>query len=542
FGGSTSNSYLGIDGGIIIPESLLGTAIKVPFDSYTGTLIEQSHYPTQNFEQRQFSDNPSLGNQRNTLTSHESSPILLEMSSSKVSNYTASLNELGFKLGNNNELQVSNLDNIPQLRFLQLLPLNTSNLSIEFDKPVQPTQATLKGTFTLPQLMGATVDLSQAGNGITLKKGGQIEFGGTFSVEKINFSGGKWGLENVSLGVNTNNQTLSATGTLRLPSGLGITPTLQFQNRQLNTIGLNVNFGGVGKPIIYGPGVIPLVYLQEIGMQATGLAKTSPQTPAEYSTALSNGFSNQRNITLTGNLQLTAGPSINIQLPNWMSKWLYNQESYTFNAALSELNLTGSINKDGLNLNGDIKVVGDFASGNGSVDYNWKDGTFKANFLAQGLKNAVSQTGGFSIDRNAEFNLHNKVSAQLPDFIPIIGGNKAAESSLFLTYSPRDNNTENDYLAVWSGINLPLLGQKDFGVQVMLNSTNSRVPVTYRSVGAKEIPSIRDKVTSIFPGQGSFSEEGFSSEATSLPLTNQRELIEDSLQNAQNQLQEFAQS
>ncbi|GEM_PF-1968895 len=339
---------------------------------------------------------------------------------------------------------------VPDVSFdlFGLLSVKAVDLSATYVEAT--SQLRLHGKVEVGQLYQAIADFS-GDNYIGISPNG-IVLVGQLAIPEIPLLPGFWELENLFVGIDTSvtPRVIKASGTLQIPTGIDLVAELEFSGRDFNAIRLRAQ--NVNKPIVPTG-----LFLQTIGGGVSHVAQGDPEP-----------------ITLEGDLKITGGPQLNINLPSFAGG--------DFHGSLISLDVHGEINAEHLTANGLLKIIEGLATANGDVELNWTDGFLEAGGAFNVLGGLITANAAFRAD--ASLNLHTTGNAifSIPDAIPIIGGYQGLSGQFVFDFT-NDNSFSNDFAAAWTTFNIPLIGPHRYGFRVTFDGS-------FGLIGAAEIDAI----------------------------------------------------
>ncbi|MDB9466702.1 hypothetical protein PN491_08890, partial [Dolichospermum circinale CS-539/09] len=288
----------------------------------------------------------------------------------------------------------------------------------------------IQGTLILPDLYNLTGNFSGS-NYIKISSTGTVEVVGSISASNINIAAG-WTIKTATVFIDTtNNQTkVRADATVLIPSGIDVAATVlwngsQLQYIQIGAFNLNKPIGATG------------AYLQEI----SGSYSVGPKTITVL------GQQQTYNDVFQGNVKITAGPPVNLNLPSFLGG--------PINESLINLDLTATITPNFLNAQGNLRVLGNLVTGNGEVNLNWQYNSFGASAnlnILYGLLKADAKLVARGRDgTKLDFYAYAEGTINIPDPIPVIGGFTLGGGGAYFQYID-DGYSYNDYVAAWGNL------------------------------------------------------------------------------------------
>ncbi|MBS9390375.1 MAG: hypothetical protein HEQ33_16360 [Dolichospermum sp. WA123] len=316
------------------------------------------------------------------------------------------------------------------LNLLGLLRVKGEKISLLYTQKGSEKVFIIQGKLILPDLYNLTGDFS-GDNYIKISSSGAVDVVGSISASNINIAAG-WKIRTATVLIDTtgNSVKVTAAAIVEIPSGIDVGATVlwngnQLQYIQIGAYNLNKPIGATG------------AYLQEI----SGSYSVGPKT------IIVLGQQQTYNDVFQGKAKITAGPKINLNLPDFLGG--------PINEALVNLDLTATITPDFLNAQGNVRVLGNLVTGSGEVNLNWKYNSFGAsanlNILygllkadAKLIARGRNQTGGIKLD----FYAYAEGTVNIPDPIPVIGGFTLGGGGAYFQYID-DGYSYNDYVAAW---------------------------------------------------------------------------------------------
>ncbi|MBD2491706.1 bluetail domain-containing putative surface protein [Aulosira sp. FACHB-615] len=285
----------------------------------------------------------------------------------------------------------------------------------------------IQGTLILPDLYNFTGNFSGS-NYIKISSIGTVEVVGSISASDINIAAG-WKIKTATVFIDTtNNQTkVRADATVIIPSGIDVAATVlwngsQLQYVQIGAYNLNKPIGSTG------------AFLQDI----SGSYSVGPKTITVL------GQQQTYNDVFQGNVKITVGPKVNLNLPSFLGG--------PINESLINLDLTATITPKFLNAQGNLRVLGNLVTGTGEVNLNWEYDSFGASAnlnILYGLLKADAKLIARGHDGNKlDFYAYAEGTVNIPDPIPVIGGFTLGGGGAYFQYID-DGYSYNDYVAAW---------------------------------------------------------------------------------------------
>ena len=140
--------------------------------------------------------------------------------------------------------------------------------------------------------------------------------------------------------------------------------------------------------------------------------------------------------------------------------------------------LTTTIDKDHLDGNGTITIVGGFATIDGTADLNWDTGQLTMNGDTNLLDGAITGNLDFSADTQLDITAEGTATVGIPTGIPGIGGTTLASGNVYFQFRNSAKGIDwvsepqawtaaqqwsDDYVVGWGTLNLGLLGSPTVG-------------------------------------------------------------------------------
>jgi len=355
------------------------------------------------------------------------------------------LNESGFNL-------TGGKITFPDVNFnlLGLLDVEAKQLGVEYISQPQDLFK-IQGEISVPTLYDVKANFA-GNNYIQIGEAG-VEVVGSLSAENIAIVPGLWELEQIGLTIDTTKNLVEGTATLQIPSGIDVSAGIGFANGKFNYLELGAQ--DINKPI----GTTG-AFLQDI----TGRVKNFAETP-------------QKSIVFGGALGITAGPQINLSLPDWAGG--------NFSGSLLELNVEGNLDANHLTATGNVDIVGGLITGNGNAELNWTQGFLKADANFSALGGLITTQASFTANSNLDITMSGSANVIIPESVPILGGWEVAEGNALIKYR-NDNTSANDFIAGWGTIDVPGPWNITGGIKVYFDGNWDRI-------GAEEIPSLESQ-------------------------------------------------
>ncbi|MBD2199480.1 MULTISPECIES: LamG-like jellyroll fold domain-containing protein [Calothrix] len=313
------------------------------------------------------------------------------------------------------------------LNLLGLLRVKGEKISLLYTSINNEKVFIIQGKLILPDLYNLTGDFI-GNNYIKISNSGAVEVVGSISASNINIAAG-WKIRTATVLIDTtgNSVKLTAAATVEMPSGIDLGANIRWENNQLTYIGIAAQ--NLNKPI----GTTG-AYLQSISGSYSSVTKTISFAGNNY----------QRQGVFEGSAKITAGPTINLSLPDFLGG--------PINEALINLDLSATITQDFLYAKGNVRVLGSIATGSGEVLLNWNQGSFgaKANLnVLFGLLKADATIIARGRDATKlDFYAFAEGTINIPDPIPVIGGFTLGGGGAYFQYID-DGYSYNDYIAAW---------------------------------------------------------------------------------------------
>ncbi len=354
------------------------------------------------------------------------------------------LNENGFDL-------TGGKITFPDVNFnlLNLIDVEAKNLAVEYISQPQDVFK-IQGEISIPTLRNANANFA-GDNYIQIGETG-VEVVGSLSAENIPIVAGVWELKQIGLTVDTTKNLVEGKATLQIPSGIDVNAGIGFLNGEFNYLelgaqDLNKAIGGTG------------AFLQDINGRVDNVAKAAGKP-----------------VLFRGSLGITAGPEINLSLPDWAGG--------NFRGSLVELNVNGNLDANSFRADGEVKIIGGLIKGTGSAEVNWSEGEgyLKANANFSALDGLITTEASFTTNSNLDITMSGSANVIIPDEIWLFGGKQVASGNALIKYR-KDNSSSNNFIAGWGTIDLGFLGKHSGGIKVNFDGTWDRI-------GAEKIASL----------------------------------------------------
>jgi Ca2+-binding RTX toxin-like protein len=333
-------------------------------------------------------------------------------------------------------LSIANFD--AKLLGINALQLIGKNIQVEYIKlatspGIFNRYFKFQGILSLPNFYNLTANFS-GNNYIKISDNPKtpVEVVGTFSAENIKLAP-NWIIVSAELAIDTSKERVEAKAILQIPSAVQLSADVIFEKGILTLADIKADH--LNKPI----GATG-AYLQSI----EGKYEDDPLTV-------------NKDFKFSGDLSITAGPTVNINLPDWLGGG--------FHGSVVDLDVHGEITNDYLKGSGLIKVLGGLIRGNASAELNWTKQYFLAHtdfdifygsittssdLLA--YKNDVNQYGVY---------MFGEAKVRIPSFVRFIGGYELASGEVYFQYTDNGNSSD-DYIAAWG--NMPIFGTAGFKI------------------------------------------------------------------------------
>jgi hypothetical protein len=299
------------------------------------------------------------------------------------------------------------------------LSLTATGMSVGYDSAED--QFVVQGELALTNLWGGasiTADLTGDGNGIFFQ-GTTVYLAGTFSANNFTVNG--WGLNHVSLTIDTRSlSTWSGSADVDTP-WFNVGASIMFLNGQFDDLSLTLTNVTIPTPV---PDL-------ELTGGSASIINLAPGASGP--------------ITLSGTLDFTLGPDIDIDLPDWLGG---NQ-----NITLATLELGVSVSAGDLSGQATVVVADGLATVTGTVDFNLSTDTLSAKGMIDAADGAFSGSGQLTIG-NGNVILSADGTAEIPSgIIPGVGHVPLASGGLYLSYQESAQPAQ-DYLEVWGSVSI----------------------------------------------------------------------------------------
>lgn len=364
------------------------------------------------------------------------------------------INLEALRSGTGVRVPVPNID----INLLNLLDIYADKLAVEYtSKPEEILK--LQGRVIIPSFLGNPALTARADFGRTTDKNGQIEEDNFIQISKsgLDVKGSLslsseiplvpplLRLDEAKLFVDTINKEVKGQGSILFPAtGQAIGGGIGFKNGKFDFVsfkqkGLN---NGLGIPV----GQTGLAW-QSIEGSIGNISAVDKFDPAEIlklQFGLNVGFTN-------------IGSQIKIPLPVWAGGEI--------SGSLIELNGGLKIDRDRLNLNGDIKLAAGLAQGKANADLFWNEKRLQADLDLSVLGDVFTGKTTFKADSNLNFTLYGQGEVKSPDIsidLPkynILGreikggkinfkGQRLAEGKVLVQYT-NNNDFSDDFVKVY---------------------------------------------------------------------------------------------
>lgn len=287
----------------------------------------------------------------------------------------------------------------------------SGGVMVQFTSDIDLATSITKGGLLINTQTGAlSID---ATNGLSF--GGSITFG-------------NYGIKNlmVSFSNGPNGVNFSASGELDLPDNIKVVlDQLDIVDGQLADIGITLD-----API-------------EIG--DTGF----------FIDSISGDLQNLNNISqlqVMASVTLSEGPLIDVpSIPGIFGGGMFSlvQATGSITVSASQLDLSGQVTLLG----------GLLGSGQASIDLNWVTGVYSVTGSFSMYDGIITFSGSLMFDNYGDITLLATASVNVPDVIPIIGGDSLGNINFYLQYRPSHTPGQapdwtQSYVAVWTNVNL----------------------------------------------------------------------------------------
>lgn len=273
------------------------------------------------------------------------------------------------------------------------------------------------------------------------------KYGTQLTIPEIEIKG--WKFKNII--VDWNSDEISGVVSIQPGSGVTIDGMITFRDNELNEISVQAN--NANQHIAGG------VFLRSAGLKVDHITDDQP-------------------LLLTGNIGLSLGPAIPIQLPEWLG-------GYSGSPSLGILEGYLIADSNEFVVLGNLDVAnGALATATGSVAFNWESnyaygkldteilsGLFDAETMFQFSWNTLSPT----------LRIQGEGNVNIPRPIPYIGGLEIASALTRLVYVCDSDNT-NDFVEIVGSVNIPFLGMKSVGVKIYFDGS-------YQTTGIRQVTS-----------------------------------------------------
>ncbi|OUL31330.1 hypothetical protein BV372_20445 [Nostoc sp. T09] len=404
------------------------------------------------------------------------------------------------------------------LKFANLFDFESSDLLLNYQKQPEALKIQGKAQVSIPLLrnLKSSADFSSPDKYILIAadqaNGVEVDAVGTLTLlENLAIVPGKWELKQTVIDLDTPAGKVSGSAGILFPFGLEVGAKLGFQQVQdgwdLNEVRVAVGTGNL--PSLPG---IPLV-IQKLDASVTGLSDPASKLAATV-----------HSIKITDALS---------PLPTLTLPW-----GGSFTGSLVELELSGSIDANRLDANGNLKIAGGLVTGNAHTILNWDQDTLNAGVNIQALGGILTATAGFHANSALNFTMTGAGKLKTPDndfwkkFK--LAGVEIASAVVKVQFT-NDGNFSNDFISTGGKIPgvsnvLDLFGVPS-GIQVKLNGDT-------KPLGLKEIEEIAQQA------EGSVSSITRLDDAnlSSLDASTLSEIAQQAWSLAQSDLQKFSTS
>lgn len=346
---------------------------------------------------------------------------------------TVSIRQSGVILGASGRLELAQPFKFP---FFKLFDVEASDLALEFDATEEKLK--LQGKFTLDSFVKETrlkeVTADLAGDNFIEIKDGKADIKGALTIETDLKTDKGWGLSEVKLTIDTQKKEVGGSTKITFPFKgripdveLGLGFKLPISPLELNEVSVNVDNLNVPIPSF------PLVFFQRFAGAIKNFAP-SDNDPIEFS----------------GGLAATLGPQIT--LPALGS------------TALIRLDVDAKISSEEVSGTGKTVIINEkVATGEGTKTLNWSEKFYEEEGSYSVIDGLIKTENSFKVSSSFNINMGGKASANIPKFIPVIGGKSIVNGEFAFDFS-NDGNSSNDYAAVWTTI-----AESIFGIEVKGN-------------------------------------------------------------------------
>lgn len=337
---------------------------------------------------------------------------------------------------------------LPSFRLFNLLNVNTSDLSVGYN--LTENALKIQGKLTVDKFVrasGASFQADLTGNNFIQVKDGKADFVGTLSVKNLRLGKG-WGIDDLSLTLDTENNRIEGDAAVRFPFGrspalfkrstAGAGIGVGFQNGELTTV--------KGSVVLPAPG-IPVAstgfFLESVNGSVDNLAPSSTN-PVEFQGGA-----------------------------KFVSRLL---------AGLASIELDGKINNEEASGSAKFELINSSivsATGTGALNWNKRSLAIGGQFLL--LDNFIDANLNIKADTKLNFNTSGIGNVNVPQSIPLIGGKRLTSVNLLVDFS-NDGSLANDYAAGWGTFSTPF-GSITAGVKGNFNRT-------FEFIGPRNIPPL----------------------------------------------------
>ncbi len=320
---------------------------------------------------------------------------------------------------------------------------DATSMSITFNSAQK--ELVVQGDFGIKGLFGGSIaeaDFSGGSSGIFIQ-GSSVNLDGEISLNQSLNIGGGYGVNSASLNVDSLTNTYSGEAEIQIPGLPAVAASLGLVDGKVNSFSLQVGsfadpIDGVGLPVLSTG-----IFLDGVQGGVSGVA---------------TGV-----LVFSGTLYLTYGPDAPIALPSWLDGGGSGNVDFadlTVSATVSSSDITGSVQANFIDIDGSSLI-----SANGNLDLNFASSTLTAQVNFSMVDGIITANAGFEITPS-EFSLYATGSINVPDGIPVIGGQNVAGGGIELVYAY--NNPTDQYFDIWGTINY-WLGTATGGAHIDLN-------------------------------------------------------------------------
>ena len=184
----------------------------------------------------------------------------------------------------------------------------------------------------------------------------------------------------------------------------------------------------------------------ELGERAHDLFEQLPITINEnFELTVDNG--DPPMLRFDGDLGISLGDDISIDLPSWLG----GPFAADYLIDLVELDANGLMDRDHLEVNGQLEVFGGLLTIDGMAALDWDRGELTLSGNANALDGFITAASTIRVGSDLDMVANGNATVRFPDSIPWVGGCEIVGGQFLMNYV-HDDSLTNDYVVGWASI------------------------------------------------------------------------------------------